>query len=199
MNKINDKASARKGFSSPLLAAYEQHLSALKRYVMRILHAENDVEDIVQEAFIRAYKTEATGDIRQPKSYLFRVAKHVALNQVRQKVSRPTDFIEESDPSALLEDTWTLEDEILAQETLGIHCQAVAALPPRRRKVYLMRKVYGMSHKNIAETLGISTSTVEAHLFKAFKECHAYVKVRSGIIDVGQSLNQTSRELNDGK
>ena len=40
-----------------------------------------------------------------------------------------------------------------------------------------------MSHKNIAETLGISTSTVEAHLFKAFKECHAYVKARSDIAD----------------
>ena len=181
MLKSKEKVTkeAAKGFSSPLLAAYEQHLSALKRYVMRILHAENDVEDVVQEAFMRAYKTEAEGDIRQPKSYLFRVAKHVALNQVRQKVTRPTDFIEESDPATLLKEAWTLEDEVLAQEKLGIHCAAVAALPPKRRKVYLMRKVYGMSHKNIAESLGISTSTVEAHLFKAFKECHAHVKAHS--------------------
>lgn len=166
--------------SSSLLEAYENHLSALKRFVMRIIHAENDVDDVVQEAFIRAYKTEADTDIRQPKSYLFRVAKHVALNQIRQKVNRPTDFIEGSDPPNALVEEWTPEDEVLAQERLGIHCTAVAALPPKRRKVYLMRKVYGMSHKSIAESLGITVSTVEAHLAKAFKECHAHVKARSG-------------------
>ena len=131
-----------------------------------------------QEAFMRAYKSETDGDIRQPKSYLFRVAKHVALNQIRQKVNRPTDYIEDADPSTILTDNWSLEDEVLAQERLGIHCMAVAALPPKRRKVYLMRKVYGMAHKDIAENLGITISTVEAHLSKAFKECHVHVTAR---------------------
>ena len=170
-----------------LLGAYEQHLAALKRYVMRIIHAENDVEDVVQEAFIRAYKTESDGEIRQPKSYLFRVAKHVALNQVRQKINRPTDFLEDSDPASTLVGEWTLEDEVLAQERLGIHCAAVAAMPPRRRKVYLLRKVYGMSHKNIAEKLGITVSTVEAHLVKAFRQCHEYVMSRTQDKEPGEA------------
>ena len=173
-----DKKPKSHGPLSPILGAYEQHLSALKRYVMRILHVEHDVDDVVQEAFLRAYKAEGTADILQPKSYLFRVAKHVALGQIRQKVNRPTDYIEDSDPSSILTEAWTLEDEVLAQERLGIHCMAVAALPPRRRKVYLMRKVYGMAHKDIAKSLGITTSTVEAHLAKAFKECHVHVKTR---------------------
>ena len=172
------KPSGKQKLSSPLLAAYELHVNALKRYVMRIIHTENDVDDVVQEAFMRAYKSEADGDIRQPKSYLFRVAKHVALNQIRQKVNRPTDYIEDADPSTILTDNWSLEDEVLAQERLGIHCMAVAALPPKRRKVYLMRKVYGMAHKDIAENLGITISTVEAHLSKAFKECHVHVAAR---------------------
>ena len=178
---INDKRghnAKQKTSSSPILAAYEQHLNALKRYVMRITHMENDVDDVVQEAFLRAYKTEAKSDIRQAKSYLFRVAKHVALNQIRQKVNRPTDFLEDSDPASVLVGDSTLEDEILAQERLGIHCAVVAALPPRRRKVYLMRKVYGMSHKSIADSLGITVNTVEAHLAKAFRECQNGVKAR---------------------
>jgi RNA polymerase sigma-70 factor (ECF subfamily) len=163
-----------------LLGAYEKHLSSLRRYVMRLIHVENDVEDVVQEAFMRAYKAEKEGDIRQPKSYLFRVAKHVALNQIRQKTNRPTDFLEDSDPASVLVSDWTLEDEVLAQERLGIHCAAVAALPPRRRKVYLMRKVYGMSHKAIADSLGITVKTVEAHLVKACRQCHTHVKSKTG-------------------
>lgn len=172
------QAPENKDATSPILGAYEQHLGALKRYVKRMLHVESDVEDVVQEAFLRAYKAEGGADIRQPKSYLFRVAKHVALGQIRQKANRPTDYIEDSDPASILTEAWTLEDEVLAQERLGIHCMAVAALPPKRRKVYLMRKVYGMAHKDIAESLGITISTVEAHLAKAFKECHLHVKVR---------------------
>ena len=186
------KEPEQKKPGSPILGAYEQHLSALKRYVMRILHVENDVDDVVQEAFLRAYKAEGGADIRQPKSYLFRVAKHVALGQIRQKVTRPTDYIEDSDPSSILTEEWTLEDEVLAQERLGIHCAAVASLPPRRRKVYLMRKVYGMAQKDIAENLGITISTVEAHLAKAFKECHLHVKAR--MAEEGDNAVQPSRE-----
>lgn len=190
-----DNNAVKPSAISPLLAAYEQHLSALKRYVLRIIHAENDVEDVVQEAFMRAYKTESNTDIRQPKSYLFRVAKHVALNQIRQRVNRPTDYIEDSDPSSVLTSEWTLEDEVLAQEKLGVHCMAVAALPPRRRKVYLMRKVYGMSQKSIADNLSISVSTVEGHLAKAFKECHVYVKARLGEERVGEPLVSKERGI----
>lgn len=165
--------------SLSVLEAYKQHVNALKRYVMRILNAENDVEDVVQEAFMRAYKSEMHNDIRQPKSYLFRVAKHVALNQVRQKVNRPTDYLEDIEPGSVLVSDWTLEDEVLAHERVGIHCAAVASLPPRRRKVYLMRKMYGMSYKAIAESLGITVSTVEAHLVKAFRQCHTQVKLKT--------------------
>ena len=174
-----------------LLAAYQKHLAALKRHVTRIIHSENDVEDIVQEAFMRAYQAESRGDIQQPKSYLFRVAKHVALNQIRQKVNRPTDFLEDSDTDSVLVGEWTVEDEVTAQERLGIHCAAVAALPPRRRKVYLLRKVYGMSHKHIAANLGITTSTVEAHLAKAYSQCHDYVQSRYG------AERSTQRHAND--
>lgn len=161
-----------------MLAAYREHFSALRRYVMRIIRSENDVDDVVQEAFLRAYKSETRTDIRQPKSYLFRAAKHVALNQKRQSINRPTDYIEEIDAGGVIEESSSLEDEVLAQERLGIHCSAVAALPPKRRKVYLMRKVYGMSYKDIAEQLGISINTVEAHLVKAFRECQYHVSAR---------------------
>jgi len=70
----------------------------------------------------------------------------------------------------------------LARETLGIHCEAVAGLPPQCRRVYLMRKVYGMSHKEIAGQLGIAVSTVEKHLIKGVKLCDRYVREKTNNI-----------------
>lgn len=195
-NKTASEASCEQGASKPstILGAYQEHVAALKRYVMRILHVEGDVEDVVQEAFLRAYKAEAGNSILQPKSYLFRVAKHVALNQVRQKVTRPTDFLEDSDSSNVLASEDTLEDEVIAQERLGIHCAAVAALPPRRRKVYLLRKVYGMSQKEIALSLDITVSTVEAHLVKAYRQCHERVLARTHSGEVGLGSARLKKE-----
>lgn len=162
---------------SAVLGAYEEHLAALKRFVARLISPQ-DVDDVMQEAFLRAYRAEGDKPIEQAKSYLFRVAKNVALNQLRQKTRKPTDYLEDLSVGLQLGDEFTLEDEVLAQEKLGVHCAAVAALPPKCRRVYLMRKVYGMSYKEIAQTLGVSINTVEAHMEKGFSRCAAYIEAR---------------------
>ena len=178
--------AAKKTASSAMLGVYEEHLSVLKRFVLRLVRSQNDVDDVVQEAFLRAYNAENLANaenkkaILQPRSYLFRVAKNVALNQLRQKSNRPTDFLEDLEANDHMASEFTLEDEVLAQERLGIHCAAVAALPPKCRKVYLMRKVYGMTYKAIADALGISVSSVETHLERGFDKCDAYVEARMG-------------------
>tara|TARA_B110000208_G_scaffold33513_1_gene44170 strand:+ start:716 stop:1168 length:453 start_codon:yes stop_codon:yes gene_type:complete len=130
--------------NSAVLSAYKTHVEALRRFISRFV-GKHDVEDVVQEAFLRAYNAESGKPIEQPKSYLFRIAKHVALNQLRQRSRKPTDYLEDLDSPDVLVNEWTLEDEIIAQQKLGFHCAAVAALPPKCRKVYLLRKVYGMT------------------------------------------------------
>ena len=67
---------------------------------------------------------------------------------------------------------------MLAREQLGLRCDAVAALSPQVRRAYLMRKVYGMSYKQIAERLNISNSTVEKHLAKGVLQCESFVRER---------------------
>ena len=164
---------------SAILSAYKTHVEALRRFISRFV-GKHDVEDVVQEAFIRAYNAETGKPIDQPKSYLFRIAKHVALNQLRQRSRKPTDYLEDLESPDVLVNEWTLEDEVMAQQKLGFHCAAVASLPPKCRKVYLLRKVYGMSYKDIASTLQISDSTVEAHISKGYARCDEYVARRMG-------------------
>lgn len=178
--------------NSAVLSAYKTHVDALRRFISRFV-GKNDVEDVVQEAFLRAYNAENGKPIEQPKSYLFRIAKHVALNQLRQRSRKPTDYLEDFDAPDVLVSEWTLEDEIMAQQKLGFHCAAVAALPPKCRKVYLLRKVYGMSYKEIAATLQISDSTVEAHISKGYARCDLYVAKRMGEIHYPSSIPSGGR------
>jgi RNA polymerase sigma-70 factor (ECF subfamily) len=138
-----------------------------------------DVEDIAQEAFLRAYAVERSRSIEQPKSLLFRIAKHVALSQLTRKARQITDYIEDSDDSAVIQTEASAEDEISARQILGLHCEAVAGLAPQCRQVYLLRKVHGLSHKEIAGHLGIAVSTVEKHLIKAAERCERYLRERT--------------------
>lgn len=187
MAKMLDGDHKNKPSRPTMLVTYSVHVAALKRFVLRLLGNQNDVDDVVQEVFLRAYSAEKNTEISEPKSYLFRIAKNVALNELRQKTRRPTDYLEDFESSDLLASDWTLEDEIMAQQKLEIHCAAVASLPPTCRKVYLMRKVYGMSIKEISDALDISTNTVENHITKGFSRCDTYVEERLGDIRNGGS------------
>lgn len=160
-----------------MLIAFNQNGAALKRYLAKILRNISDVEDVAQEAFLRAYVEEQKAEIAQPKSLLFRIAKHIAISHLRLKSQQITDVMADLDVSDVLI-TDTLEDEAIARQRLGIHCEAVAALPPACRRVYLLRKVYGMSHREIAEHVGISVSTVEKHLIKGVALCDQYIHRR---------------------
>ena len=174
-----DMKSGRNGQSrheATVLGAFEKHQSALKRFISRFLHNTQDIEDVAQEAFLRAYCCEKNTEIQQPKSFLFRIAKNVAISELRLKSRNITDYIEDQDNSNVLIDEWTTEDHVAAQQKLGIHCEAVATLAPQCRRVYLMRKVYGMPYKEIAGRLGIAVSTVEKHLMKGVELCNRYVR-----------------------
>ena len=62
-------------------------------------------------------------------------------------------------------------------------CRAVASLPAQCRKAFLMRKVYGMSHKDVAEQLGISISTVEKHVASGLLRCSTHLREGGYAVD----------------
>ena len=179
---------------SPVLKAFQLHQLALHRFISRFLYNRQDVEDVAQEAFLRAFSAEKSTHIEQPKSYLFRIAKNVAVSQLRLKSRQITHYLEDDDSGEGLVSGWTLDDEMMARQRLGVHCEAVAALPPQCRKVYLLRKVHGLRHKEIAARLGITISTVEKHLRRGVEQCDTYVTER--MEGAGQNTSTTPDPLN---
>ena len=162
-----------------------RHQIPLKRFIARFMRNTADVDDITQETFLRAFSVERGREIEQPKSFLFRIAKHIALTQLTQKSRQITSYIEDFEGSEVIGVAGSTEDEVIGRETLGVHCEAVATLPPQCRQVYLLRKVHGLSHKEIAAHLGIAVSTVEKHLIKGVELCDRYVQERTGT-DLGE-------------
>ena len=161
---------------TPVLQAFQKHQGALRRFISRFVQRTQDIDDVAQEAFMRAYRAEKGKPIEQPKSFLFRIAHNVAITELTKKSHQIIDYIADIDESAVvwLEDS--AEEQAMAEELIGIHCEAVAHLPPQCRRVFLMRKVHGMSHKEISVELNISISTVEKHMSKGVRACANFIE-----------------------
>ena len=165
---------------SAVSAAFLVNHDFLKRFLARFFSNSQDIEDVAQEAYLRAYVAEQQKDIEQPKAYLFRIARNLALTELTRKSKKITDYLEECDASVVKECGAAADSEVEAQESLGLYCEAVAALPEKCRQVFLLRKVHGLAHKEIAEHMSLSVSSVEKYLLRGMVECKAFVQAYEG-------------------
>ena len=169
---------------SNIYDAFVENESILRRYLARFVYRAEDIDDMVQETFLRAYKATDSRKIDYPKAYLFRVAKSVAVRELTKKSNQVTDYIEEStadEPKM----QGSLEEELEAEQKVNIYCAAIAELPPQCRRVFLMRKYQGLSHKEIAANLGVSVGAVEKQMTLGIKRCMAYMDKREQGVDPG--------------
>jgi RNA polymerase sigma-70 factor (ECF subfamily) len=175
---------------SPITRSFIAAKAALMRYVGR-LNGDVDIEDVVQEAYLRAFQKERLREIENPKAYLFRAARNITLNIARTNSRRPTDYIEDADAVFSAGSSYGPCDEIEADELIGLHCVAISLLPRRCREVYVLKKVYGYSREEISRKLGISISTVEGHLTRGYAHCDNYLlrKLNTNGASDGPQLN----------
>ena len=173
--KDNPEIYNRRTLSAVSAAFLENH-AFLKRFLARFFSDSQDIEDVAQEAFLRAYVAEQQKEIEQPRAYLFRIARNLALTKLTKKSEKITDYLEESGASVVIECGAAADSEVEAQESLGLYCEAVAALPEKCRQVFLLRKVHGLAHKEIAERMSLSVSSVEKYLFRGVLECRTFVQ-----------------------
>ena len=160
---------------SPISAAFVENGEFLQRFLRKFLKSPQDIEDVSQEAFLRAFAAEQKKSINQPKAFLFRVARNVALTKLTRKSAQITEYIEESTRPGVYGEEPGLDVEWEAREKLGLYCEAVAELPLKCREVFLLRKVHGLSHKEIAERMELSVSSVEKYLRKGLLACQSYL------------------------
>lgn len=168
-------------------AAFVENSLFLKKFLARYFVNSQDIEDVAQETYLRAFVAEQKKHIEQPKAFLFRIAKNVALNELKRKSHQITDFIEDVSASVVLDTAASAEEEVDAQEVLGLYCEAVASLPEKCRHIFLLRKVHGLAQKEIATRMSLSVSSVEKYLRQGVLTCRAFLDQREGKTSVERS------------
>lgn len=163
---------------SRMLRVFLENESGIRRFLSRLVRRPQDVDDLTQETFLRAYAAEGDQDVAAPRAYLYRVARNLALNeQVRHANSR-TSFLEDEAQWPEGGDEPTGEAHVYGRQKLALFAEAVDALPPQCREVFLLRKVHGLSQRDVARRLGVSEGTVEKHVAAGLVKCALYLRQR---------------------
>ncbi len=131
------------------------------------------VDDLAQETFLRAYAAEALEDIASPRAFLFKVARNLVLNERAKLSNAATEPLEDFAGTAVLEDRSrsSVDDQIAARQQARALAAAIAGLPPQCARVFVLRKVHGLSYQEIAQRLHISVSTAEKHAALGLLRC----------------------------
>lgn len=147
----------------------------LSQFLRRYSSNAHDIDDICQETITRALQAEKDRVIHEPRAFLFGVAKNIARKELEKKSKSLIDFIEDFCDQEYPSNEPSIEDSIDSHDRMMIFWQAVSSLPPQCQKVFVLKKVHGHSHKEIANLLEISVSTVEKHVAMGLKRSSEFM------------------------
>jgi RNA polymerase sigma-70 factor (family 1) len=148
-----------------------RHYSALiYRFAYSYLKTRPEAEEIVQDCFLKIWeKREQVHDDVPLKSYLFTVAHHAILNQLR----RQQHHLRFQAHSAALPPTQVANGAEFT-ELESVYRTALDKLPPKRREIFELSRQQGLSYPEIAQRLNLSVKTVEAQMTHALKFMRGY-------------------------
>lgn len=185
------KIKSKKQSLDVISAAYVEHSTLLKKFLTRYFSSHQDIEDIVQETYLKAYVEDRKKGVEQPKAFLFRVAKNVAFTQLNKKSRRITDFLEDVDSWEVLTKEPSTDKLLEAEDSLKLYCRALAELSPKCRQVFLLRKVHGLPHSEIAKSMSLTVSSVEKYISRGIVAVRSYIREQEGC-SANSTMNKRS-------
>lgn len=160
-----------------LYATYKNHLIY---FAMRFLKSREYAEDVFQDAFTIIWQSRRfINPDASFSSYLYTIVCNRILNQLRDLANQ--DKLKENILAQAVDYSNNTKDEILLNDLKQIIQQAMQRLTPRQREIFVMSRERQMSHKEIAETLGISVNTVQKSISFSLRTLRSYLQKNSVI------------------
>ena len=159
----------------------QPHEPALRAYLHRKFPALPDVDDFVQESFLKAYLARKMGRLTSVKGFLFHVARNSAVSFFRKRKFISPLPVNELGPLRVLESDAEVVESVCSKDELELITEAMADLPDRCRQIVMLRVLQGVESRVVARQLGVTEATVRVQLARGMKRCSEFLR-RRGVI-----------------
>lgn len=156
----------------------QPHESSLRSYLHGSFPAVRDVDDVVQESFLRVWRARAKQPIASARAFLFKVARHLALDVIRHDRRSPIENVGDLATLSVSEEGRAVQTTVSRNEKIQLLIAAIDDLPPKCRQVVILRKLKFVPQREVAAQLGISEKGVEIQLTRGLARCREYLQKR---------------------
>ncbi|MEX2455435.1 MAG: RNA polymerase sigma factor [Rhodospirillaceae bacterium] len=162
-----------------LTSLFLAHRRELHAFLNKKLRNADTAADLTQETFLRFAEFRAdnpTVAIAHERSYLYRTAHNLAIDHLRRERRAPTERADDVEIAGVADDIPSPEAIIGGREEIDRIREALLELPDRTRQVFALARLEGLIYQDVADRLGISTSSVQKHLMTATR--HVMLRLR---------------------
>lgn len=152
------------------------HGPALRAYLRGQFPSVRDVDDVVQESYLRVWRARLRSPIGFSKSFLFQVARSVTIDLLRRERVAPLRPADDATLTVIPDPAPDAAEVACTRSEIDLLVRAIDALPRRLREVMILRKLDGLSQKEIALRLGLSEATVQAHVVRGLRRLEEFFR-----------------------
>ena len=150
-----------------LEALARRYYGPLASFFRKRTRNAEEVQDLVQQVFLRLAQYGELGDIQNPDGYIFQTAANTLKDHFRHSAVRERFALEQFEETGKARADFSPERVLQGRESVAQLANALRELPERTRDVLMLRCFEGLKHAEIGRLLGISVRAVEKHMAKA--------------------------------
>jgi RNA polymerase sigma-70 factor (ECF subfamily) len=154
------------------------HDASLKAYLRGSFPTVRDVEDVVQESYLRVWRAKMAGSVESARGFLFCAARNLAIDFLRQRRRSPLEALGDLAALDVIDDRPDAFEATAAHEKIIQLGEALDTLPPRQRQIVILCKLQSKSHREVAGLLGLSEKTVTEHVYRGVQRLGAELQRR---------------------
>jgi len=138
--------------------------AALMQFLQHHWRNRTDVEDLVQDVYVRIYESAQKQLPERPRHFVFTTARNLLIDRARRAQIIPIEALPDADTLDIALDTPSPERNAIARDELRRLQDALDRLPPRNREAVVLARIEGLTGREIAARMGLAEATVSHHL-----------------------------------
>ncbi|MCY4778794.1 RNA polymerase sigma-70 factor [Sphingobacterium sp. UT-1RO-CII-1] len=172
----------RDGDHLAFMKLYEKYVDGLFNFIRKFIADENVVEDLIHDSFYNLWRYRRNIKEGHPiQNYLYRIARNEVYKELTKQIQRKTTLSTYAENKKGMFEGSAYQT-VLEDELGEIYNMAINKLPPQRKRIFIMCREEGLSHKEIAEHLNISPNTVKEHMSLAMRTIKDYITKEHDVI-----------------